>query len=89
MQGIGTGTTNSAGVPEISGSMNFGVIYGYGTGAFSFIHVSSYGQMVAQHNDNYNFDFNASRCSDIYGNSETVMPKSINMPAIIYLGMFS
>lgn len=69
--------------------MNFGVGAGAGGGAFSFVTGGSYGQMHASYNDSYHFGFNASRCSDIYGASETVMPESVNIPIAIYLGTSS
>ena len=69
--------------------MNFGVGEGAGFGAFSFVTGGSYGQFYASANDTYHFDFNASRCSDIYGASETVMPESVNIPIAIYLGTSS
>ena len=36
--------------------------------------------------DPWRASFDASRCSSIYGTSDTVMPPSINQPAILYLG---
>lgn len=36
--------------------------------------------------DPWKTSFDASRCSSIYGTSDTVMPPSINQPAILYLG---
>ena len=89
VQGAGTGSSNAAGSPEISGGINFGVTDGDGWGAFSFVRGGSYGVMSPISNDAYHFDFNASRCSDIYGASETVMPESVNVPIAIYLGTSS
>ena len=80
------GGTNRPGVPEIDGHLNFGVVDGGGTGAFSFIDSASYGQFTSNHLAPYSFDFAASRCSSIYGNSDTVMPQSVNQPVVIYLG---
>ena len=85
-QETGNGTANRAGVPEIQGYMNFGVTSGNGYGAFYFQSAGNYGQMSPVHNDHYCFSFEASRCSSIYGSSETVMPASINIPIILYLG---
>ena len=85
-QETGNGTANRAGAPEIQGYMNFGVTNGNGYGAFYFQSAGSYGQMSPVHNDHYHFSFEASRCSSIYGSSETVMPASINIPIILYLG---
>lgn len=70
-----TGTTVEAGLPNITGWFNSGgVDRGYtATGAF----ISS-GKRYngANGNDNYSeaFDFDASRSSSIYGNSDTVQP---------------
>lgn len=36
--------------------------------------------------DPWRTSFDASRCSSIYGTSDTVMPPSINQPVILYLG---
>ena len=36
--------------------------------------------------DPWRTSFDASRCSSIYGTSDTVMPPSINQPSILYLG---
>lgn len=35
--------------------------------------------------DGYTFD--AARCNTVYGASETVMPPSVNIPIILYLGI--
>lgn len=80
------GGTNRPGVPEIDGHLNFGISDGVGTGAFRFINSASYGQMSPSNINTYSFDFAASRCSGIYGNSNTVMPASVNLPVCFYLG---
>lgn len=88
-QGAGAGGANAAGVPEISGGVNFGVGNGGGWGAFAFLYGGDYGQMSVASNAAYYFDFKASRSNDIYGSSETVMPESVNIPIAIYLGTSS
>lgn len=85
-QGTGAGGTNRPGVPEIDGHLNFGVSDGVGTGAFRFMKGASYGQLSSTNIAAYSFNFAASRCSSIYGNSDTVMPQSVNQPVVIYLG---
>ena len=84
-----SGAANAAGAPEISGDMTFCVNNGNGSGAFSFPYGGSYGQLDPVGGAAYHFDFKASRCSGIYGTSETVMPKSVNVPIMIYLGVSS
>ena len=86
VQGTGAGGTNLPGVPEITGSMNFGVSYGRGYGAFHFVSGGSYSQINPTSSAGYYFDFAASRCSGVYGNADTVMPPSVNQPVVIYLG---
>ena len=86
VQETGAGGTNRPGVPEIDGHLNFGVSDGVGTGAFRFINGASYGQLSPTNTNIYSFDFAASRCSSIYGNSDTVMPASVNLPVCFYLG---
>lgn len=86
VQGTGAGGANAAGVPEISGGINFGVSHGAGWGAFELLTGGSYGQMAISSNAPYYFGFKASRSNDIYGSSETVMPESVNIPIVIYLG---
>ena len=66
--------------------MNFGVSDGGGTGAFRFMKGGSYGQLSPSSINSYYFNFAASRSSGIYGNSDTVMPQSVNQPIILYLG---
>lgn len=85
-QGTEAGGTNLPGVPEIDGHLNFGVSDGAGTGAFRFINSASYGQLSPTTIAAYSFDFAASRSSGIYGNSDTVMPPSVNLPVCFYLG---
>ena len=86
VQGTGAGGTNLPGVPEIDGSVNFGVSYGKGYGAFKFTSGGAYSQISPTSTAAYYFDFAASRCSGVYGNADTVMPPSVNQPVVIYLG---
>lgn len=86
VQETGAGGTNRPGVPEIDGHLNFGVSDGVGTGAFRFIQGTSYGQLSPTTIAAYSFDFAASRCSSVYGNADTVMPASVNLPVCFYLG---
>ena len=81
------GATNSAGLPEIAGNMGAmdndrGVI----EGAFYKASYNVFGCPVSEWKNRNPTLFSASRSNNIYGNSSTVMPHSVNVPAIIYLG---
>lgn len=79
---VNAGTYNSAGLPNITGDVTG--IEMNANGAFAIV------------NDNVQYAggdtigataiFDASRSNPIYGNSTTVMPESINIPVIVYLG---
>ena len=81
----------SAGLPNItSGSLSTKHIYMFGnsnSGNASYNHSGTYGPFEITKLDNpgiysgehafrYHVDFNASRCSSIFGNSTTVQPNS-------------
>ena len=81
------GATNSAGLPEITGNM--GAIDNDGgivEGAFYKASYDAYGCASSVWVNRSPILFSASRSNNIYGNSSTVMPHSVNVPAIIYLG---
>ena len=90
------GATNQPGLPEISGSFAVrGTMINDNsvletTGAFLYT-TTSYDERFASFQVSSNLSsqgctFNAARNNMIYGASPTVMPDSINQPAMIYLG---
>ena len=90
------GATNQPGLPEISGSFAVrGTMINDNsvletTGAFLYTN-TSYDERFASFQVSSNLSsqgctFNAARNNMIYGASPTVMPDSINQPAMIYLG---
>ena len=81
------GATNSAGLPEITGNM--GAIdndRGALKGAFYKASYNVYGCPVSEWANRNPTLFSASYSNNIYGNSSTVMPNSINIPIAVYLG---
>ena len=88
---VTAGTTNEAGLPNITGNSNdlpfesdsYPDFYG------AFYDSKGYSPEVPNNPsfwENLSLGFDASRSSEIYGRSTTVMPESINSPCIIYLG---
>ena len=84
------GENNAPGLPGIIGDYGNFVNNRESVGNGALYQVSGYtdnmgagvpGQATASR-----FGFDASRSNSIYGKSETVMPPSINQPAILYLG---
>ena len=78
------GQTNEAGLPNITGSWTNELGNGF-TGAFSSSQISSFGLGGGGYAKN-SITMDASRCSGIYGSSNTVLPASVDAPVIIYLG---
>lgn len=89
MQSSILGKTNEAGCPNITGSFSVennldtndsvtGAFYNGGSGNSSGANGGDWACAKVQ--------FNASRSSILFGKSDTVMPASINLPSIIYLG---
>ena len=83
------GTVNIAGLPEIvakydaSGAPN----WINPTGAVWFSgNTARHPQEEATGTCPVTWNFNASRCSEVYGSSDTVMPVSVNISIAIYLG---
>ena len=92
-QADNTGTYNVAGAPNILGTakgiyLTFADSSSY-TGAFS---QESYGfdnrsvNHTSERNGYRILDFNANSSNEIYGNANTVMPESVNIPIVVYLG---
>ncbi len=84
----GAGATNQPGLPNAKGLWRGGLIL---TGTESgVVFASSLGQAnIAGNPSNFLhaiIGIDLSRGSDIYGNSDTVMPASINQPVCLYLG---
>jgi len=42
---------------------------------------------IVENDRRYLADFDASRCSPIYGRSSTVLPDSVQLPVLVYLGI--
>lgn len=85
---LGAGETaggyNAPGLPEIFGTTGYDAQSGY-SGAF-YSGASTYGQ-AGTGSTRKNLSFKASLCNPSYGASSTVMPPSLNIPVIIYLGI--
>ncbi len=81
--------TKDAGLPNITGSFNgqsnkYGGSWGTkGWGAFGSIYDRRGRMNNGEDNEQYGFDFDASRSSSIYGNSSTVQPKSYTVRFLI------
>ena len=81
------GEANQAGLPEICGEIaapaahkRVGAFFDNGDYIKSFLEIGQpYNDMVVTY-------FNASKSNSVYGLSETVIPASIDLLAIIYLG---
>ena len=82
-QGQAAGGYNAPGLPEIFGTTGYDAQSGY-SGAF-YSGASTYGQ-AGTGNIRQNLSFKASLCNPSYGASDTVMPPSVNVPMILYLG---
>lgn len=86
--GGSAGTYNAPGLPEIEGAFRqlsyngftaSGSFYNAGNGTTTNIGGAGSYSLTT-------FGFKASRSNGTYGASATVMPPSINMPVILYLG---
>lgn len=86
IQGSDTvGTVKSAGLPNITGSVSKALTK-EGTVSYSgaiVVNQSSSGRASGSGGGIWGFDFDASRCSSIYGNSTTVQPPALTMKYII------
>ena len=90
IEGAGTnavGTVKSAGLPNITGNFyTYTYKPSWASGAFTktISNANSSPSVYTSPNDPFTmFDFNASRSSSIYGNSDTVQPPAIVMNYII------
>ena len=87
------GTKNEAGAPEISASLEAAgaVAWGSPKGAFVFSTGSASSPIAASDlnsgiKSKTSLGFYASKSNSVYGGNNTIMPESINLSAIIYLG---
>ena len=84
------GSYNAEGLPNISGSftcqkcgVNDHVTV---TGPFSSTSAPYIGSGNGSSGSNIQWNFNASKANSIYGSSNSVMPESVDVLCIIYLG---
>lgn len=92
IQGNGTvGTVKSAGLPNITGSLNAPAVSmfrlpngAFGLGSTYNVLPSSYSASAGD--ASYQFNFDASRSNSIYGNSTTVQPPALTMRFAIFAG---
>lgn len=83
-----------AGLPNIEGSFYMGksghTTNGYGvSGAFKSVTATGQGNNAATNGNTYQFNFDASRSSSVYGNSTTVQENATQMYLYFYVGDFS
>ena len=85
-----TGTTLTAGLPNIVGqARRFIAIHEGGNSGALFIDNHATEALAGQAGANgasYFINIDASRSNDIYGKSASVIPNSVNIQIIIYLG---
>ena len=84
------GYHNDEGLPNIAGSFSCQKCGVYSditaTGPFSASSTSLIGSGDGRSGTNIKWNFDASRTNNIYGSSNSVMPESIDISCIIYLG---
>ena len=87
------GTKNEAGAPEILASLaaSGAVAWGNPSGAFVFRTGSTSAPIAAADTisgvvDKIDLEFYASKSNSTYGRNNTIMPDSINLSVIVYLG---
>ena len=87
-QGGAVGTSNKPGLPNATGTLrSFRFIFTTATDGVFRVSGSANRVPCAEANSAYNtVDFSLDRANEIFGASDTVMPRSINTPLIIYLG---
>lgn len=85
----GAGSYNAPGLPEIEGTFNPWGIMPYSSNSGAFVSRENNGTHPDAGNGGGGvlFTFKASGSNSIYGASSTVMPPSVNIPVIIYLGI--
>lgn len=80
------GTSKNAGLPNITGSVGQAALHqAAASGALTQTKISDEGEVSGNDHSLHNISFSASRSSSIYGNSNTVQPKSLTLlPCIKY-----
>lgn len=83
------GSYNAPGLPEIEGTFNPWGIMPYSSNSGAFVSRENNGTHPDAGNSGGGvlFTFKASGSNSIYGASSTVMPPSVNIPVIFYLGI--
>lgn len=87
------GTWNAPGLPNLTGAIS-NIASGGGeisdSNSNSALYVSARGINSKNPGSAYGHTFqaqlDASRCNTVHGNSDTVMPPSVNQPVVVYLG---
>ena len=84
----GAGATNQPGLPHAKGQWQGGLIMAGTESGVVFASSSGQANIMGSPSSFLHaiIGIDLSRGSDIYGNSDTVMPASINQPVCLYLG---
>lgn len=85
-QGKNAGAWNAPGLPNVTGSFGGVTFTGYPTGAFTGGIATGFASTAQMNAERQIVTLDASRVSPVYGASATVMPPSVNIPVIFYLG---
>ena len=85
-QGKNAGAWNAPGLPNVTGSFGGVSFTGYPTGAFTGGIATGFASTAQMNAERQIVTLDASRVSPVYGASATVMPPSVNIPVIFYLG---
>lgn len=86
---VPAGGYNAPGLPNITGQLNTGFVSVNASGTDGALSIAQMSASSTNGNFGYHnvsLSLNASSSNPIYGASSTVMPSSINIPYIIYLG---
>lgn len=86
---VPAGGYNAPGLPNITGQLNTGFVSASPSGTDGALSIAQMSASSTYGNFGYHnvsLSLNASSSNPIYGASSTVMPSSINIPYIIYLG---
>ncbi len=85
-QSADAGAWNAPGLPNVTGSFGGVQFTGYPTGAFTGGTATAFASTAQMNAERQIVTLDASRVSPVYGASATVMPPSVNIPVIFYLG---
>ena len=83
-QGADAGGYNEPGLPNIVGG--FARVFGSGDMYGAFLNTGGLSGLAGSSSTTFRLEFNASKSNPLYGSSATVMPSSVNVPIILYLG---